>query len=199
MKQLNTILLSLMVFASVLMFTACETSSPFEAESGDQITLEKKGGNDKGNNGQGNGNSGNSQIKYPLDGEVKLKYDHFEEGYRAGNIRLKDGSQLHIKGETLTPPDGWIIPKPVDISMRVELDEQNDELIFTFGPSGCSFSQPATIVMYYGILGNETPKLFYIHKDGSYEEQNPDNVDRRGCKLYLDVDHFSRYAVAYGR
>ena len=89
------------------------------------------------------------------------------------------------------------IPEPITITMRVEKDEVTNTLFYEFGPSGCQFDPSAEVEFHFSDLQGNTNnvKLFYIDASGDYIEELPDNVDVRGKKFVLSIDHFSRYAI----
>ncbi len=178
--------LSKLAFTGILMtafalnFNACEQSPVAPGENGADAsitTLAKRGKKDK---------------NYVVSGSTTLK---FKKGaYKGGKIQLKQGSKLTIAKNSLTPPPGTPAGADVTITMNAEL--VNGELIFTFGPHGCQFDPPAKLRIDYGDFGVEVPTLYYI-ENGEYVEQVPDHVDTQGRFMLLHFDHFSRYAVAW--
>lgn len=98
----------------------------------------------------------------------------------------------------LTPPAGTPYGAPVTITMQVEKDAVNNELLFTFGPSGCAFDPPAEVWLDYADLSLTDVKLYLIDEDENYIEQTPYDIDSQGKRMSLLIHHFSRYAVGWG-
>ena len=158
----------------------------------------------------------NFQVSYPLFGEICLYWNADSGYYEEGTIYQQDGTKFRVKRATVVPPSELFddftsgnisnelkqineLKKPVKITMRIDKDEQNNELIYTFGPHGTKFTKPARIAFDYSSLGTETAQLFYIEDDGSYKEQAYDSIDIKNRKIYLYINHFSRYAMSYGK
>jgi len=139
------------------------------------------------------------QFQYPISTSKITYYKKNRDIYMGGDIDLlPTNSVFDFDGGSLTPPPSIVWGDPVEITFSVDKDPVNNELVFSFGPSGCQFDPPARVILDYSELGIENPKLFYIESDGSYQEQTPDHIDTNGKWLTLKIDHFSRYAVAYG-
>ena len=185
MKTLRSIIapLTTLVFAAglALNFNACTELSPLasvEDDVQDSVSLAK-------------------QSSYPQSASFTLLYRNNINGYKSGNVNVLGGSRLHINKGSLTPPPGTPFKQSVTITMLVEKDEVKNELIFTFGPSGCQFSPAAEVTFDWKDLGLESaPHLYYIDENGNYILQTPDNVDVQGNHITFSVDHFSRYAIA---
>jgi hypothetical protein len=79
--------------------------------------------------------------------------------------------------------------------MEIEKNDTTNELIFTFGPSGCSFYPAGKVFLSYEHLDIDVPVLYYIAENGDYIEQSPDNIDLNQKSIVLYIDHFSRYAI----
>ena len=176
-----------LVTGLALTFNACTEQSPLApAENGADAsitTLAKKSHKDK---------KGHKDKNYAVSGSTTLKFK--KRAYKGGKIKLDQGSKLTIAKNSLTPPPGTPAGAKVTITMNVEL--VNGELIFTFGPHGCQFDPPAELRIDYGDLGVELPTLYYV-ENGEYVKQAPDHVDTKGKFMLLHFDHFSRYAVAW--
>ena len=108
-----------------------------------------------------------------------------------------NGSQFILQPESLTPPDEIPWGENVTITMTVEKDLTNGQLIYTFEPSGCTFEPAAVLWISWSDLGTETAKLYSINKKNRYIEETPDIIDYEGKKFQVQISHFSRYAVAY--
>ena len=192
MKKSRNFISSLTAAALVtglaLTFNACEQSpvAPGENDADASITtLAKRGHKDKNKDKK-------QDDGYAFSGSKTLKFK--KRAYKGGKIKLDQGSKLTIAKNSLTPPPGTPKGAKVTITMNAEL--VNGELIFTFGPHGCQFDPPAELRIDYGDLGVELPALYYI-ENGEYVEQTPDHVDTQGKFMLLHFDHFSRYAVAW--
>ncbi len=190
MKPVKKIIKSLTTAALLtglaISFNACTEQSPFAPAENDAdtsiTTLAKKGKKDKKD----------KDKNYAFSGSTTLK---FKKGaYKGGKIQLGQGSKLTIPKNSLTPPAGTPAGADVTITMNVEL--VNGELIFTFGPHGCQFNPAAKLRIDYGDFGVELPGLYYL-ENGEYVEQAPDHVDTQGKFMLLHFDHFSRYALAW--
>ena len=187
-NRLTTVTKRAVICGLVIGFSACAEQAPFQPEANTKVMgpVAKKG--DKGD-------SGNHESAYPQSGEVTLSY--IKRGfYTPGHIILGQGSMLTIPRASLTPPPGTPKGAPVTITMQAE--KVDKELVFTFGPSGCQFSPPVELRLDWSDLGDSVPKLYYIDEKGSYIEQKPDHIDRQGKFFLLYIDHFSRYALGWG-
>ncbi|MCA9735303.1 MAG: hypothetical protein H6696_15355 [Deferribacteres bacterium] len=127
----------------------------------------------------------------------KGQYDKLSFGYASGT------SFSIVKG-ALIPPDDFPFGDPVTITMQIDKDPVNNELIYTFGPHGSQFDPPAMITLDYKYLEtdvdiSEIPTLYYIEENGDYIEQTPDYIDVSGKKVTIYAPHFSRYAIAHTR
>ena len=111
-------------------------------------------------------------------------------------MKVNGGSTFHLDQGALTPPLGTPPgQRSVTLTMLVERDKFRDELIFTFGPSGCTFNPPAEVWFDWKDLHSENATLYYIDSDGNYIPQTADYVDSQGQRMKLFIDHFSRYAI----
>ncbi len=174
---------AILTTAFALNFNACEQSPVAPTDNGADAsitTLAKRG------------HRGRKDKNYAFSGSKTLKFK--KRAYKGGKIRLPQGSKLKIAKNSLTPPPGTPAGADVTITMNAEL--VNGELIFTFGPHGCQFDPPAKLRIDYGDFGVELPTLYYI-ENGEYVEQVPDHIDTQGRFMLLHFDHFSRYAVAW--
>lgn len=204
------IVFSLAVIAN---FGGCSKDSPWDpVEDSESIadgSLSKrvkkdKTGDPSGSNDNTSANSsysitGSTIIgSYPQYGQCTLKYTNARDGWSLGLINIPNGSTFFVEACTMTPPPGIVPPDPVTIWMRVEKDEAQNSLIFTFGPSGCHFIPSAEVWLNWTDLGTSTAILYYIDENGNYIKQQPDDVDLQGKKMKIYIDHFSRYALSRG-
>jgi hypothetical protein len=208
-STLMTRIAGVLTTALLLSFTACANQSPFDAgdnHSDVAVTLGKRGGQGKGNQNtdDGPGNSGrnftDNSVTFPLEHSKLFRYHSGFGYYRGGDIEFKEGSRskLSVKDAALTPPYWTKQGDDVRITMRIDHDVEKNELIFTFGPPGCRFDPPVEIKMDYRVLGVDVVDLFYIDEQGNYIKQTPEQIDVNKQWLKIYVDHFSRYAVAWG-
>ncbi len=135
-----------------------------------------------------------SQYNYPLSTDLTFLYVNPNKGFQGGQLKVENGTTFSFRGGSLTPPSGWTDDRII-LSMEVDKDITKNELLFTFGPSGCKFNPSATIWFNYGDLGISAPKLYYVDSNGNYIEQAPEQINYRGNKMLISVDHFSRYAI----
>ena len=133
--------------------------------------------------------TGSSTIEQ---GSMTVKFSKRKKAYKGGHISLSQGSKFDVDKGSLTPPSE-LMKQDVTITMNV-IQDANNGLVFEFGPSGSHFAPAATVRFRYA---GSKPKLYYINNDGSYVEQQPDEVDKKNKWLVLKINHFSRYAVAW--
>ena len=117
--------------------------------------------------------------------------------YKGSNCRLENGSFFEFYNGALTPPADIPFGETVTITMRADKDPVTGELVYTFGPSGCHFDEPAILWLDYSDLGTDAATLYYLDNDGNRIEHLPDNIDFYNKRMCIYIDHFSRYAVAY--
>ena len=196
-KFLGTNVVTGLLFAGLtLNFNACNEQSPLQSSTSvadvSLTTLGKR-----------LDRRDDSAVTYPQSAARTFHYgmgsDDTGEGYEGGNIMLSNGSTFHIEHGALTAPKGTQLDADVTITILVEKDEVNNELVFTFGPSNCQFSPAAEVWLDWTDLGSNNVKLFYIDSDGNHNEQTPDSIDRKGKRMLLRIEHFSRYALAWSR
>jgi hypothetical protein len=125
-----------------------------------------------------------------------VKYIRKSDSYNSASLKTWSGSYLYIDYNSLIPPEE-LQGKTVTITMLMEKDLVNNELIYTFGPNGCEFSTPAQLWLSWKDLGSVNATLYYLDEDGNRVEHLPDDVDLYDQKMLINIDHFSRYAVAY--
>ena len=119
--------------------------------------------------------------------------------YQGKWMTLPNGTSFHVGGGALTPPGSIPFGDPVEITIQVDKDTVNNELIFTFGPAGCQFEPYAEITLSWKDLDIDIPALYYIDHDGQYIEQTPEQIDVFGKWMTIYVPHFSRYAIAHSQ
>ena len=117
--------------------------------------------------------------------------------YNGSACQLPNGSSFEFQNGALTPPSDHPWGEPVEITFSAEKDPLSNEIIFTFGPSGCTFETPAEVWLNWQDLGWPNATLYYLDHDGNRIEQLPDQIDIYNKSMCIRVKHFSRYAVAY--
>lgn len=117
--------------------------------------------------------------------------------YKGAICKLANGSFFEFYNGSLTPPENIPWGEEVTITMRADRDVRTGELIYSFGPSGCQFDEPAILWLDYADLGSENATLYYLDEEGNRIEHLPDNIDFYNKRMCIYIDHFSRYAVAY--
>ena len=127
--------------------------------------------------------------------ELTLRYHQKHGYYHGGNVNLGRGSNLRISNAALTPPPGTPSGTDVTVTMMAEKSASGDEIIFTFGPSGCQFDPPARIKLSWEELNVALPVLYYIDDNGTYMPMAPGHIDVQDKYLTIDVHQFSRYAL----
>jgi hypothetical protein len=136
---------------------------------------------------------------YPQSASLEIVWFEQQNGYSTGNLNFVNGTKLYVPFNALTPPSGTPPGDPVMITGLIEKDEVNNELIYSFGPSGCQFNPPADLWMKYGDLGNGNPTLYYIDANGNYIEQQPNDINKKQKWMQIKIHHFSRYAIGISR
>ena len=131
---------------------------------------------------------------YPMSSECTFLWVNPQKGFQGGQLKVDNGTTFFFDGGSLTPPAGWTDDR-INITMTVDMDSVNNEMVFTFGPSGCHFNPNAEVWLVYKDLGLAAPVLYYIDENGNYIPQNPDYIDYQGNKMLISIDHFSRYAI----
>ena len=195
LKRMITSSLAVLLAAGMtLNFGGCSKDSPVGPtvdtdQQADFQVLAKKGGKGKGKGKGGKSSTVGSTIEQ---GSMTVKYSKRKKAYKGGHISLSQGSKFDVDKGSLTPPSE-LMKQDVTITMNV-IQDANNGLVFEFGPSGSHFAPAATVRFRYD---GSNPKLYYINNDGSYVEQQPDEVDKKNKWLVLKINHFSRYAVAW--
>ena len=143
-----------------------------------------------------------AKFNYPQYGEATLKFARKYGQYFGAMLKTPNNSSFMIYNWSLTPPSGRE-GLPVTITMKIEMSPDQDELMFTFGPSGCQFAPEAQVIMDYSDLvisgddDDSVPSLFLVDENGNYIPEDEQNykVDIFNKWIYLYVPHFSRYSL----
>ncbi len=201
--------LSIALFSAAIVFSSCSKTDPISSLSDDNssvttISIDKKTNNNGNGNGNGGGtgsvNSANngSSLQFPIVASKTFKYSNVLGGYRGGKLSFSlDGrSKLDLPDNALTPPPGTPLGADVTITAEVDFDSVRNEFVFTFGPHGCQFDPQVEIKLDIRGMDLNMPQLYYIQDDGTYTLEQPDQVDSNWRWLKINVNHFSRYALA---
>ena len=137
-----------------------------------------------------------SKFQYPQASETIVYYIKKQKAYDGAALKLPNGSTFVIEYQTLIPPS-HLYGNDITVTMQVEKNELNNELIYSFGPSGCQFDPPAELWLRWADLGSDYATLYYLDDAGNRIEHLPDNIDQYDRKMNIRIDHFSRYAMAY--
>jgi len=192
MKTFIKLITVLVAIATLVFFVGCEKNGPVSSDQNNDSGITWISFN-KGKIGGGVGNG------YPQTTSEEFTWNEYLNCYRGGNLSFLNGTKLVVPFASLTPPAGTPTGDPILITGLIEMDTLNNELIFTFGPCGSGFTPAADIFMKYGDLGNGNPTLYYIDANGNYIEQEPHSIDRHQKWMQVEIQHFSRYAIAISR
>jgi len=167
---------------TVLLFTSCNNESPVAAYSDEQQTAAQEWLAKPPQE---------ESYTYPIWG--KANFYNKKGVWQGGTIELSNGSKFTVEDGALTPPVP--LASSVYVSIRADFDSVNQQIIFSFTPSGCVFSPPAELILDYNDLGIDIATLYYIDNDGNYIRQSPDHIDFQRRTITIYIDHFSRYAI----
>jgi len=79
-------------------------------------------------------------------------------------------------------------------------DETKDnEHNHTFNPHDSTLEPDETLCFSWGIQGADKASLFYNDDTMEYNMQKSDDVDFQNKLFKITINHFSCYALAYGR
>lgn len=202
----------LFLFTFTFHFNGCSKDNPLsptisDAPSGQMMSLAKSNGNQNGiqkatDTGRAYGKKKQQEKlnSYPQYAHKTLTFDIEAGAYTGGTMRVDNGTLFHVNGASFTPPEGTPAGESVTITMKVEKigREKDEQLIFTFGPSGSNFAPAGVIRMNWKDLsGTKPPNFYYIDDAGNYILQRPDYVDKKRKNTYAHIEHFSRYALAH--
>jgi hypothetical protein len=94
---------------------------------------------------------------YPQTCEHIYTYWRARDIYRGGSLMMPNGTVVNLTAGALMPPSSTPWGEDVTITCTIDKDETNNELIFTFGPSGCQFNPSVKVFLDYKDLNIETP------------------------------------------
>lgn len=130
------------------------------------------------------------------EGSFLSEYVEDKDFYKPVLISISNGSFLRIPNKSLLPPED-LVGKDVEITMTVTNDVENNELLFQFGPHGCEFIIPAELCLSWKTTNSKNATLYYLDEQGNRNEHLPDQIDILNKRMIININHFSRYAVAY--
>ena len=182
-KFVSTLTSAALLAGLAIHFNACTEQSPFSSQTENSVSVLAKGKP----GGQ------ESEYSYPLYTDLTFLANS-KGSFQGGQLKVENGTTFFVTYGSLTPPSGWT-DDPIILSMEVDMDTTKNEMLFTFGLSGCQFNPSAISWFNYGDLGISAPKLYYVDSNGNYIEQTPEKIDYPGNKMLFRVDHFSRYAI----
>jgi len=146
----------------------------------------------------------NLDNKFPITSVKTLEWIQDEHCYQGAYFFAgPTKSSFFIEKGSLTAPEDHLVKSPVKITYTMD-KKGNKELIYTFGPAGCTFDPPAIVTMDFTEIKStnnsctEQPKLYYICDDSTLVEQAADQINLQERWLKVKISHFSRYAIAYG-
>lgn len=107
------------------------------------------------------------------------------------------GGTLRVGEYTLVVPAGAL-----DRSVRITMQQVRDTVnSVRFGPEGLRFQRPARLTMSYdncrSIPGNRDHRIVYVDERLRVLETPDSRDNERNEEVTADIDHFSRYAVAW--
>lgn len=171
------------------------TSVTFRTESTDSIDF----------SGQGDSQRFDNAIAYvgqnfTVSNSKTFEFNWDQDAYGGGSFNLdtEHGTVFQLTPWSMTAPPGTPYGAPVTITMEMEYQANKNQMLFTFGPHGCTFSPEAKVKIDYRILGGEDlPKLYYIKDNGDWELQQPWQINKKKMFMIIKLDHFSRYALVH--
>jgi len=200
MKQLKrffrTVFTLIFSFSLIFALTGCNENASVNGPEAVNVAQQPVDGVTGVSLNKGRGGGGSSQLQYPLVGSKIFSLKR-NGTYGSGSITLDNGISFSLGTDALTPPSD--IPFGDDVNITVTCERPNtgrNELTIEFGPHGCQFSPRAMVVLDWADLGIDVANLYYINDNGDYVLQNPDQIDIQNKRMYLYLDHFSRYALA---
>ncbi len=146
--------------------------------------------------------------EYPQSDTLEVLFNQEWNQYQGGKIELPGGSYFKIADKSFTPPAAYNFGEKVNVHMTAEIDTSRNELLFTFEPSGATFSPAAEAHFVWKDFEQLVPELinegyeihiYFIDEDDQYQEIQPEYVDYDAMELLVKIGHFSRYAVAISR
>lgn len=130
-----------------------------------------------------------------IEGEYGLRKEAWIEPDQGGTIRLPGGSYLEI-------PEGAVRERTLIgmIATRETILGRSDSKAFTFTPHGTVFNIPIRLVLNWNEFAGEPVELLYFNEfTGEWEISAQGVWDESARTVTLELNHFSRYALAWSR
>ncbi len=196
----TSLIFFLFIFGISILTSSCSQRSPLDALQEPPVNTQGMSFDKKQNPQQGNKKGHKSKYAngFHFERSKTFLFKKGKEAYSGGTIPMKWGNRFHVRANSIIPPEGTPYGAPVTITMKLDVDLENNYMEVGFGPHGTQFTRPAEIRLSWEIFAGEegTPKLYYITPDGQYIEQAPDQVDYSKKFIIFKIYHFSRYAFA---
>ncbi|MBD3223385.1 MAG: hypothetical protein GF313_01545 [Caldithrix sp.] len=184
MQTLKTLLISVLSLTTLILFFSCEHNPPFDPS---ESTI---------NDGNVSNGIYDSGANFDLFASHTFSYWNTENGYFGGRFNLASGHEIWVEDLALTPPEGTPVGEDIVISAECSRSAGENELVYTFGPSGSQFSPPLKIQLDRAKYDIDNANLFLIDEEGNYIEQDEDDINYDDEYLNISIHHFSRYAVS---
>ena len=114
--------------------------------------------------------------------------------------RNDDGKMDLGNGTELIVPKG-ALKKDTEIWMAAKMEFAEDGSVrkyFEFGPHGLVFNKPAQLKLSYKELGKSMVDLLWLNEEtGQWQFSFEGQLDKDGKNVFINVNHFSRYALAH--
>ncbi len=143
------------------------------------------------------GPQSSKEAVYPQAVSCTVTYCDKKNIYAGSAFQLPSGSSFEFTNGAMIPPPDHPCGEPVTVTMMAEKDPATNELIFSFGPSGCTFDPPAEVWFNWSDLASPNAILYYLNEDDTRVEHLPDQIDVCNKHMCIYIDHFSRYVLAY--
>lgn len=128
-----------------------------------------------------------------IEGEFGLRKEESINPKKGGTIKLGGGSELVIPKDALS--EKTLIGV---IATRETIMGKSDSKAFTFTPHGTVFNKPVTLVLSWKEYAGEPVELYYFNEFTEAWELTAAGVwDESNRTVTLELNHFSRYAVAW--
>lgn len=118
--------------------------------------------------------------------------------FSGGELSLY-GNLFRVPAGSFIPPDGTIVKDSVRISVKAARINSGKELTYIFEPSGCRFSTPAKFWVDWSSLSQDEARPYYVTPEGQYVAMKAEYYDPVNKKMLIEIEHFSRYSIAWGR
>jgi len=143
----------------ILIITSCQSNEPFEPIQNSQ---QPSGGEWEFAKRPIRSEKESVSNGYPQIASLEIVWFGQQNGYSTGNLNFVNGTKLYVPFNSLTPPSGTPPCESVMINGLIEKDEVNNELIYSFGPSGCQFDQQPAVYCLLTCYSSSRKYLFGI-------------------------------------